>query len=184
MGFFKAVGTAAFWADEVQEGIGFFTGAMAGSMLLTGPIRGAAKTLANPNLVKGVARGSRLNFFRGLAKGGVKGADDVYNGISRSIFLKEGLKNIAKQAKTSLGKSNLLMTSVFAARSEAAVEARDTVKSTYSTLQNRYVKDNNLSDISQIPGIVKSQLYNTAIGLGNSAFTNNLALLTLTNMTT
>ena len=184
MGFFKAAGTAAFWADEFQEGIGFFTGAMAGSMLLTGPIRGAAKTLANPNLVKGVARGSRLNFFRGLAKGGVKGADDVYNGISRSIFLKEGLKNIAKQAKTSLGKSNLMMTSLFAARSEAAVEARDTVKSTYSTLQNRYVKDNNLSDISQIPGIVKSQLYNTAIGLGNSAFTNNLALLTLTNMTT
>ena len=184
MGFFKAAGTAAFWADEFQEGIGFFTGAMAGSMLLTGPLRGAAKTLANPNLVKGVARGSRLNFFRGLAKGGVKGADDVYNGISRSIFLKEGLKNIAKQAKTSLGKSNLMMTSLFAARSEAAVEARDTVKSTYSTLQNRYVKDNNLSDISQIPGIVKSQLYNTALGLGNNAFTTNFALLTLTNLTT
>ena len=181
MGPGERAGTVKFWADEFLEGIGFFTGALAGGMASSGVYGGGAKTLLNPRLLKNVARGGRRSIFRALAKGGAQGADDVTNGISRSVFLKEGLKNLAKQAGTKLGKSNLFLTSMFAARAEAAVEARDVLSSVYNTLEGEYMKENNISDPSNIPGVVKNKFKLTATALGNAGFATNVAILTLTN---
>jgi hypothetical protein len=162
MGTLAKMGTANFWADTVANGLGYSLGSIAtmwltgGGGLLTKGISGAAKGLGIYNATKSIINGTRLASI--LGGGGVLTA----RGFGSALNLLEGA------AMMSLA--------------EASVESRETQRSTYDGMVNKWLAENVGYEKSDIPPELLADFENTSYSAANSNFAIQMPVLMGTNI--
>jgi|DEB0MinimDraft_6_1074348.scaffolds.fasta_scaffold00121_6 hypothetical protein len=158
------LGTANFWADTFLNGLGYSIGSIA-SVYATG---GVGVIGLSSKAVSAAARGM----------GVYKAAKAIATGTKLANTLQKGARvgtNVLNAAK--VADMGFMM-----ALAESSVEARETKKNMIEMLQQDYMDQEGLVNISQIPADVLSDIEDAASAAGNTNFIANLAITGGTNM--
>jgi hypothetical protein len=176
-----APGSANFWGDKIIKNLGFTVGAIGGALVqdaAVGVITGGIGEI--PLVASQIGKASLwLNkLFAGTNK-----VDDVIN-LSKGLGKTEQqIANIAKIGQ--LAEANRLsngfrygLSLYGSARTEAAIEARDS----YTQIKNELLRDYKLNNVGEDPtGEDAAQIERLATDAMNTRFGVNMALLTVSN---
>jgi len=160
MSTFQKLGTANFWADTVANGLGYSLGSIASMYLMGGQgwltkLGGLGKGTSIYNASKAIVNGTRLG--TALAQGA---------GTTTNVM--RALQMLEVGAMMSLA--------------EGSVEARETQKSVYNDLTQKYMQDNNLRFEHQIPEDIRNDIEKTSYAAGNTNFVAQMPVLMGTNL--
>ena len=160
MSTFQKLGTANFWSDTVANGLGYSLGSIASMYLMGGQgwltkLGGLGKGTSIYNSAKAIVNGTRLG--TALAKGA---------GTTTNVM--RALQMLEVGAMMSLA--------------EGSVEARETQKSVYNDLTQKYMQDNNLRFEHQIPADIRNDIEKTSYAAGNTNFVSQMPVLMGTNL--
>lgn len=158
------LGTANFWADTFLNGLGYSIGSIA-SVYATGGVGVIGMT-------------SRLGSAAARGMGIYKAAKAIATGTKLANTLQKGARvgtNVLNAAK--VADMGFMM-----ALAESSVESRETKRNMLEMLQQDYMEQEGLVNISQIPADVLSDIEDTASAAGNTNFIANLAIVGGTNM--
>jgi hypothetical protein len=176
-----APGSANFWGDKIIKNLGFTVGAIGGALVqdaAVGVITGGIGEI--PLVASQIGKASLwLNkLFTGTNK-----VDDVINLAKGLGKTEQQLANIAKIGQLA---ETARLTNGFryglslygSARTEAAIEARDS----YAQIKNELLRDYKLNNVGEDPtGEDAAQIERLATDAMNTRFGVNMALLTVSN---
>lgn len=158
------LGTANFWADTFLNGLGYSIGSIA-SVYATG---GMGVIGVSSKMASSAARG--LGIYR--AAKAIATGTKLANTLQKGARVGTNVLNAAKVADMGF----------MMALAESSVESRETKRNMLEMLQQEYMEQEGLVNISQIPPDVLSDIEDAASAAGNTNFVANLAIVGGTNM--
>ena len=158
------LGTANFWADTFLNGLGYSIGSIA-SVYATGGVGVIGMT-------------SKLGSAAARGMGVYKAAKAIATGTKLANTLQKG----AKVGTSVLNAAKVADMGFMMALAESSVESRETKNRMREMLQEEYMEEEGLVNISEIPPDVLSDIEDASSAAGNTNFVANLAIVGGTNM--
>jgi len=161
MSAFQKMGTANFWGETVAGGLGYSIGSIA-TMWLTGGVG---------MVTKGISAGAK-------ALGAYNASKAIINGTALGNRLSKGV-GLANRLKTA---ANALEVGAMMSLAEASVESRETQRSTYNSLVDKWLSENIGFTKNDIPTDMLKDFEEVSYAAGNSNFAIQMPVLMGTNL--